>query len=97
MGFPLELCDAFFYLSTEILQKTSQVTIFHLVACILELFEHCLVALCPVGMIESPKLQLLLGGPEMRNQKLTREKVPECEQDSQTEKGTIMHKHWSNQ
>lgn len=59
---------------------TLQLPLFALAACVLEPFEHGSVVPGPEGMVQAPKLYLLCGSPEMRDQQLAGEKVPGSEQ-----------------
>lgn len=75
-----KLYDAFTHFNAQVLKATLQLTVFDLAARILEPFEHRPVVTGPEGMVHPPKLYLLPGSPEMRDQELAREKVPGSEQ-----------------
>lgn len=64
------------YFSTQVLEATLLLTVFGLVACVLQPFEHWPVVPGPEGVVQSSKLYLLCGSPEMRDQELAGEKVP---------------------
>ena len=73
-------CQSVTYFSTQALKATLQLTVFDLMALILKPFENWLVVLDPEGMVQSLKLCLLPGSPEMTDQELAWEKVPGIEQ-----------------
>lgn len=73
-------CQSVTYFSTQALKATLQLTVFDLMALILKPFENWLVVLDPEGMVQSLKLCLLPGSPEMTDEELAWEKVPGIEQ-----------------
>lgn len=73
-------CQSVTYFSTQALNATLQLSVFDLTALILKSFENWLVVLDPEGMVQSLKLGLLPGTPEMTDKELAWEKVPGSEQ-----------------
>lgn len=63
------------HFSTQALKATLQLSVFDLTALILKSFENWLVVLDPEGMVQSLKLGLLPGTPEMTDKELAWEKV----------------------
>lgn len=51
-------------------------TIFDLLTRVLKSFEHRQLVPSSEGVVHSPKLQLLAGSPEVRDQELTGEEIP---------------------
>lgn len=83
--------DTLAYFSTQVLKATLQLSVFDLAACLLHPLEHWQVVLSPERMVLSPKRYLLIRGPEMRDQELTREIVPDSQRtdDSEEAKGMM--------
>lgn len=85
----------FAHFSTQVLKTCLQLTVFDLVAHVFKYSEHWPVVTNPEGMVHCPKLHLLPRIPEVRDQELTGEIVPDSEQERLKAETWVMGKGFS--